>query len=169
MVNENIRHGIDIPSATTIRKDGLASCPFCGGEAIMVKYKDGVFVKCTCCDVMMAQQISVVTETIIPFLYDEDAVKAWNKRRDSVADAKIVGGRAEDVETILRRRASRAKLIADAVKTSHGECMSVAEIAETTKLSVGTIKNHMAYVKDKYPQVKSQKGKAGYYWEVNYE
>lgn len=160
MVNKGVEYGIMIKGAEAERGSGLSPCK-CGNEAIYIKYDGGWFVKCTCCETMQAKQISVITQTIIPFDSKEEAKKAWNKR--SIPTLEGFNAK-ENPELVIKRRNYRAGLIANSIKNA-GKPITAAEIAADTGLSVNVIRNHMYYVKDKYPMIKLEKGNKGYYWE----
>lgn len=163
MVKQGIEYGIMIKGATPKRHSGLQPCSKCGNEAIFVSYDNGWFVKCTCCEMMLAKQISVVTETIIPFDTMKDAAEVWNKRRDvALKDEEL--NPAIDPDLVIKRRNYRAGLIVESLKNADG-LMTAADIAEETGLSLFVVRNHMTYVKNTYPQVKVSPGKKGYYWD----
>lgn len=163
MVNYGVKKGMPINGADTVRRKGLKDCPLCGNEAIFIKYSDGYFIKCTCCECMVALQISVSTENIIPFETMEDAAKVWNKRRHSTREANMINAR-ETPELVLKRRAWRANRIAESIEKAGGDNVFVSEISQDTGIAVSTIKNIMKFVKKEYPQIKSTSGRAGYYW-----
>lgn len=156
--------GIPIRGADTKRKRGLLPCPLCGNEALLIEYDGGFFTKCTCCECMVARQISVVTERIIPFESEEEAIAKWNTRKSITQDARGAN-LMESADAILARREMRADLIAEAIERAGGDPISVPEIMSDTGLRESMIRNNMNYVKRKYPQVHSEMGKAGYYWE----
>lgn len=162
--NFGVKKGIPINGASVQRKKGLNDCPLCGNEAIYIRYKNGYFVKCTCCECMVALQISVITETIIPFETMEDAAKAWNKREGSTKSANIINARTQP-DLILQRRAWRAERIAESIKKGCGDFVKISQIVEDTKIPRSTVMNMMKFVRKDYPEVKSQSGKSGYYWE----
>lgn len=164
-IHNNVITGIDIPKAETKRKSALKRCPFCGNEAVMVKYNDGWFVKCTFCECMIAEQISVVTETIIPFENEQLAIRRWNERKGELAIANWSSNSADDAETILRKREDRADAIASIIKKGCGDVVYVAEIMSQTGMSRSTVENNMKYAKTKYPAIKSRAGHKGYFWE----
>lgn len=165
MVNEElngVKRGIDIDDAFVMRKKGLNLCR-CGGDAVFVGYKGGWFVKCTCCETMMAKQISVVTETIIPFETMEEAAKVWNKSSGGAVDLRKATN-VLTVEQLTQRRKDRVKAIAEEIKNMDGYFITTREIASNLGLTQSIVSNHMIYVKEKYPQVKSAE-KMGYYWK----
>ena len=148
------------------RKRGLAPCPLCGGDAVFVRYKRGVFVKCSWCELMIAKQISVTTEDILPFNTAEDAIKVWNRRNgETVAPAEMSGMNA--IDGIRKNRDARVQRIMQSIRRGDGAFVTVEQIARDAGLSKSMVNNSMQYVKKKYPQIKSRQGYAGYYWEEN--
>lgn len=164
MVNDGIKRGISIENAYVMRRQGLNLCR-CGNDAVYVSYKGGWFVKCTCCETMMARQISIVTETIIPFETMEEAREAWNKSNVEYADLRATHI-ALTPEQVVERQHARIKAIAEDIKKHEGEIISSKDIARDLRLSHSVIVNHMRKVKERYPQVKSRE-KYGYYWKEN--
>lgn len=146
------------------RKKGLATCPLCNNDAVYVYYKGGVFVKCTCCECMIAKQISVTTENILPFETEEEATKVWNRRGGFTAEAKRMPGRSTP-EEILKARDLRVEKIVRILKIRKNEYVTVQEIADETGITHQVIRNSMHYIKKIYPQVKARKGLPGYSWE----
>ena len=144
------------------RKKGLAPCPLCDNEAVFVHYLGGVFIKCSCCECMVAKQISVTTETILPFRDEEEALKVWNRRNGEMAEPKYMMDKATP-EEVMRARDERVRKIV-AVLKRRGRA-TPQELAEETGIHKSTINNTMAYIKKKYPQVKSKHGLPGYWWE----
>lgn len=163
-IHNNLRTGIDIPGADGKRNPNLKRCPLCGNEALIVKYRDGYFIKCTCCECMVAGQISLVTETIIPFRDMDEAIKKWNNRKGMLSVSKFSSNSSDTAESILRKREDRADAIAEVIKKGHGEVVYVSDIVEDTGMCGATIQNNMQYAKRKYPEIKSRVGKKGYRW-----
>lgn len=141
------------------RNGNLAACPFCRSEAVFIEYGGGVFVKCSCCECMVAKQISVISENILPFETEEEALKVWNKRngREVCARRDTTGNRA----AVL---AERALMIAHVLSAKKGAWISVREISDKTGLTVNQVSNIMTFVKSKYPKIKSRHGMGGYIW-----
>ena len=146
------------------RKKGLAPCPLCDSEAVFVNYGGGVFVKCSCCECMIARQISVTTQTILPFENEEQAIKVWNKRCGLEVDARYHESSATPIE-VLQARDRRVERILNVLKKRKGQWVTTAEITEETGFRKTLIGNTMQYIKKKYPQVKSRHGYPGYCWE----
>ena len=158
MVNGGIKYGIMINGAVTKHKRALKPCPLCGEDSLLVEYDGGYFVKCTACDCMVARQISIITETIIPFEDEDAAIKVWNKRNG-------IGKDSLDPAAILERRIERADALAQAIKNADGGILTITDLISETGISRSIIKNMMHFVKERYPEIKSVRGKAGYYWE----
>ena len=144
------------------RKKGLAACPLCNNEAVFVNYLGGVFIKCSCCECMVAKQISVTTETILPFKDEEEAIKVWNRRNGRTVEAKYMMDKATPQE-VLAERDSRVKKIVAALQR-RGRA-TASELSDETGIRRSVINNTMAYIKKMYPQVKSKHGITGYWWE----
>lgn len=166
-IHNDLITGINIPNAQAKRKASLKRCPFCGNEAVMIEYNGGHFPKCTCCDCMIALQISVVTETIIPFETEDEAIEKWNTRKGALAINKFTSNAADTAETILRKREDRADAIAEVIRNGAGEVVYIAEITQDTGMCRSTVENNMRYAKKKYPAIHSRKGHKGYFWEEN--
>lgn len=163
--HNNVEKGINIKGAVVKRKGALKRCPLCGNEAVIVLYNGGYFVKCTFCECMVAKQISVVTETILPYDNEEDAVKKWNERQGDLPSSKWHCSSTDTAEMILQRREDRADAIAKMIRKGSGDMVYIPEIMEATGMGRSAVENNMRYTKKKYPQIKSVKGKRGYYWE----
>ena len=144
------------------RKKGLAACPLCNNEAVFVNYLGGVFIKCSCCECMVAKQISVTTETILPFKDEEEAIKVWNRRNGRTVEAKYMMDKATPQE-VLAQRDMRVEKIVTALKLR--KRATLTELADETGIKRSVINNTMAYIKKLYPQVKSKHGITGYWWE----
>lgn len=167
MVNEGeIKRGIDIKGAKALRKRGLNLCK-CGNDAVFIAYKGGWFVKCTCCELMIAKQISVVTETIIPFETQEEATKAWNKSNPNKIDLRTTTSANIYSESQLKEiRDARINMIAEAIRKEGGDVITTRDIASDIGLSFNIVNNNMQLVKRTYPQVQTSH-KRGYYWKEN--
>lgn len=146
------------------RKRGLAPCPICDGDAVFVEYGGGYFIKCSWCECMIARQISVTTETILPFETEEQAAKVWNRRKGVEVAPKPMSGMTS-MEDVLKARNERCIKIVNAIGKQRGERITVGEIAADIGLTKPIVTNMMPYVKSKYPQVKADN--MGYYWEEN--
>lgn len=144
----------------------LASCPFCGELAVMANYNGGYFVKCTCCDAMLAKQVSCTAGWILPFKTVEEATRRWNKRNGVEARARREPNKSTP-EEILRERDIRVDRIVGAIQRAKGEVMTTEDIAQDCGIAVSIVRNNMYYVKRKYPEVKSEKYPRGYRWEPN--
>lgn len=170
-----VEHGDRIRGCATIktmyvkgmrveRRSGLAACPLCGNEAVFVHYGGGVFVKCSCCECMVAKQISVATEDILPFKDEDDAIKVWNRRNGKTVEPRFMQDKATPGD-ILKARDARADRIAMAIKSRKGEYVTVKEIVEITGIRKSIICNTMHYIKTKYPNISARQGLAGYIWK----
>lgn len=147
------------------RKSGLSECPLCGNEAVYVYYRGGVFVKCPCCECMVAKQISTTTKDVLPFESEEAAAKVWNKRNGMEVEPKAVRKRGSQPGDVLKARDRRVAKIAKVIKSREGEFISVSEISEETGIKKSVVSNSMFYVKKMYPQVTAKRGASGYRWE----
>ena len=65
--NHDAREGAEEPETVPF----LKPCPFCGGEASQMVYKNEAVVKCIVCDARTG-----ILDT------EEEAVEAWNRRDD---------------------------------------------------------------------------------------
>lgn len=157
--------GIKLKGMAAENKGGLERCPFCGNEPVLIRYQDGVFIKCTFCECMIAKQISVITETILPFDSKDDAVAAWNRRKQKARSWR--SNKNDSPDEILMRRNDRADAIAEVIKGAYGDIVYVSEIMEETGMSRSTVLNNMRYAKTRHTEIKSHKGKRGYFWEEN--
>lgn len=153
-----------IGEMTVHRKKGLAACPLCDNEAVFVEYHGGVFVKCSCCECMVAKQISITTENILPFETEEEAIKVWNRRNGVEVEAKNMVDKMSATDMLALRNKRVIKII-NAIQKGRGDYVLVSEITEDTGLKKSIVNNTMQYIKKHYPNVKSTPGKAGYYWE----
>lgn len=161
MVNE----GLKIKGVSAHRGADLMPCHCGSNDVVYVSYKGGWFVKCLWCECMVAKQISVVTETILPFETREDAAKVWNKRAAPTTDLRKFE-RKVSPEDIIKMRNARAKAIAKSIRNAGGAVVSRRDIASDVGLSTTTIANMMHYVKKAYPNVKTV-DRTGYFWEEN--
>lgn len=146
------------------RKRGLAPCPLCDNEAVFVHYLGGVFIKCTCCECMVAKQISTTTETILPFQTEEEAKKVWNRRNGVMEKPKYMMDKATPQE-ILAKRDKRVQKILAVLKNRKGEYVLMQDIMDGTGLTRSVINNTIQYMKKKYPEIKTKHGSPGYCWE----
>lgn len=139
----------------------LKPCPKCGEVAVLVHVDDGYFAKCTCCETMLARQISVITENIIPFETKEEAIAEWNERllvRNSYA-----GGRAIPQE-VIEARDERVNLIVKYLK-SRGGWITAKEIASEIGMSQKTTENTLQYMKRVFPDKLKANQHYGHKWE----
>lgn len=149
---------LDHPRAHKNRK--LKPCPKCGEAAVLYHVDDGYFVKCTCCECMMAKQISVITEKILPFEVKDEAIDGWNKRvfaRNLNSQGRVIP------QEVIEARDARANLIIKCLK-ANGGWMRAKDIAAEVGLTQKMTENTLAYMKRVYPQIKANQH-YGHKWE----
>lgn len=62
----------------------LEKCPFCGGQAELIKTANAWYIQCRKCSAMMGRGCWTVTaHRTLSFDTEEDVVKAWNERAEN--------------------------------------------------------------------------------------
>lgn len=152
---------MEIKGIIVKQDNDLLPCPFCGSDVLVALYQGGYFAKCPVCDAMMARQISVVTEQILPFDSEEDMIKAWNKRRipmNPMSRHKTGKSRSEEAEGF------RAKVV-EYIKDHAGQKVQARDIAFALHEDGRRVSSNMPIIKREHPEIKTEAGRSGYMWK----